>query len=205
MDILLVLALPINLFAICVLSFAIYFRRHRRADLMTAFIALNVGVFAVSALMLTQEVNLGFAFGLFAVLSIIRLRSDPISQREIGYYFVALALGLINGIGSAFPVAMILLNVLLLVVMYVADHPALSGRVERRLLVLDYVASDDAGLRADLEQRLRGKVLRFSVEQVSYVQETMQVDVRYRPYQTLGASVVPPVPEATTAPMPVSR
>ena len=205
MDILLVLALPINLFAICVLSFAIYFQRHRRADLMTAFIALNVGVFAVSALMLTQEVNLGFAFGLFAVLSIIRLRSDPISQREIGYYFVALALGLINGIGSAFPVAMILLNVLLLVVMYVADHPALSGRVERRLLVLDYVASDDAGLRADLEQRLRGKVLRFSVEQVSYVQETMQVDVRYRPYQTLGASVVPPVPEATTAPMPVSR
>ncbi|QSB05182.1 DUF4956 domain-containing protein [Natronoglycomyces albus] len=181
MDILLALALPINLFSIAVLAYAIYFRRHRRADLMFAYIALNVGVFTVSAIMLTQNINLGVAFGLFGVLAIIRLRSDSISQREIGYYFIAIALGLVNGIGSSFPVAMILLNLLLLTVMFVADHALVSGGVERRVLVLDFIINEKEGLRADLEQRLDAEVLRLEVDRVDYVRDTMSVDVRYRP------------------------
>jgi len=31
-------------------------------------------------------------------LAIIRLRSDAITQEEVAYYFIALALGLINGL-----------------------------------------------------------------------------------------------------------
>ncbi|WP_343233554.1 DUF4956 domain-containing protein [Streptomonospora sp. PA3] len=40
-------ALAADAVAIAVLACAIYYRRHRRADLMFGYIALNAGVFAV--------------------------------------------------------------------------------------------------------------------------------------------------------------
>ncbi|RNL85873.1 DUF4956 domain-containing protein [Halostreptopolyspora alba] len=188
MSVMIVLALPVNLVAISVLAYAIYYRRHRRADLMFAFVALNVGVFAISALMFNRQVELAMAFGLFAVLSIIRLRSDEISQREVGYYFVSLALGLVNGIGAGAPLASIPLTLLLLATMFVADHPRLAVGVERRTLVLDTVHGTDEELRADLRRRLNCRVLRATVSHVDYVRETMTVDVRYRHLAPLTAA-----------------
>jgi ABC-type antimicrobial peptide transport system permease subunit len=192
----LALALPVDLFAITVLACAIYYRRHRRTDLALAYVALNVGVFSVSALMLSQQVSLGLAFGLFGVLSILRLRSDQISQRDVGYYFTALALGLINGIGASRPAVMIGLSVLLVATMYVADHPRLANRSRHRMVVLDTVHRDEDRLRADLEQRLDATVSKFEVVDTDYVRETMTVDVRFHPHpspvrQLAGERTVP--------------
>ncbi|THV28640.1 DUF4956 domain-containing protein [Glycomyces paridis] len=181
MSLALALALPVDLFAITVLACAIYYRRHHRTDLALAYVALNVGVFAVSALMLSQQVSLGLAFGLFGVLSILRLRSDQISQRDVGYYFTALALGLINGIGASKPAVMIGLSVLLVATMYVADHPRLANRSRHRIVVLDTVHRDESRLHADLEHRLDATVRKFEVIDTDYVRETMTVDVRFRP------------------------
>jgi hypothetical protein len=184
--VLVLLALPINVFFIMVLAMAIYYRRHRRTDLAAAYVALNIGVFTVSALMLAQQVELAMAFGLFGVLSILRLRSDQISQREVGYYFIALALGLTNGIASSVPVAMIGLNVLLVATMYVADHPRLSRGVERRMITLDTVHGDDGSLRADLARRLNAEILRADVVSADYVRDITEVDVRFRTRRSLA-------------------
>jgi hypothetical protein len=75
---------------------------HRR-DLRLAYIAVNVGVFTVVSLLLPERADIAVGFGLFAVPSTIRLRSDAITQEEIGYYFVALALGLVIGIAAVIP------------------------------------------------------------------------------------------------------
>ncbi|QVQ51722.1 DUF4956 domain-containing protein [Spiractinospora alimapuensis] len=197
MTVALLLAVPINLFSIAVLSAAIYYRRHHRPDLMLAYIALNVGVFTASALMMSQQVGMAVAFGLFGVLSILRLRSEEINHREVGYFFVALALGLVNGIGSSMPLLMLGLNLLLLATMFVADHPRVGRRMERRLLMLDTVHHDDASLRADLRQRLGGEILRVDVSMVDYVRDTMRVDVRFRVPRPQATGTVPAAPSAT--------
>ncbi|WP_030157687.1 DUF4956 domain-containing protein [Glycomyces sp. NRRL B-16210] len=181
MSLALALALPVDLFAITVLACAIYYRRHHRTDLALAYVALNVGVFAVSALMLAQQVSLGLAFGLFGVLSILRLRSDQISQRDVGYYFTSLALGLVNGIGSSQPAVMIAVSVLLVATMYVADHPKLANRSRQRMVVLDTVHRDEERLKEDLEWRLGATVRKVEVIDTDYVRETMTVDVRFQP------------------------
>jgi hypothetical protein len=174
------LALGIDLVAVTVLAYVIYFRRHRRGDLLFAYLALNTGIFAVSVLLMSQRVELAIGFGLFGVLSIIRLRSDAISQREVGYYFVALALGLVNGVSATRPAAGAALSALLLAVMYVADHPRLTGRVQRQSVVLDVIHRDEGALRADLAGRLGAPVLQVSVIEIDYVRDVMVLDVRYR-------------------------
>jgi len=158
----------------------LYFRRHRRADLLLAYVALNIGIFVAISLLTTVRVDIALGFGLFAILSIIRLRSTSVTQQEVAYYFVALVMGLVNGMDIPDRRLVVLINVLLLSAMAIVDSKALRERTRRMDVHLDAVHADDASLVADLEQRLGGTVLHHEVNDVDYVRRTMLVDVRYR-------------------------
>jgi hypothetical protein len=179
-DAMTVVALGLDLAAIATLAYATYFRRHRRRDLLGAYVALNLGVFSAVTLLATQEVGVGLGFGLFGILSIVRLRSSSITQEEVGYYFVALTLGLVNGLGAGALAVAVVLDAVLLGGMFVVDHPRVAARVERQTVVLDAVHADRAALRADLERRLGGELLRCVVTDVDYVAGTTKCDVRFR-------------------------
>ena len=172
--------LGVDLLAIFLLAFVLYFRRHRRADLLLAYVALNIGIFVAMSLLGRVRVDIALGFGLFAILSIIRLRSSAVTQQEVAYYFVALVLGLVNGLDLDDRRILATANVVLLATMLVVDSRALRERARRLDIALDVVHSDDAALVADLERRLGGRVLRHQVKDVDYVRDTMVVDVRYR-------------------------
>ena len=170
----------IDLAAALVLSLGLYYRRHRRRDLVVAFLGVNVGVMAVAAVLGTAEVALGLGLGLFGVLSIIRLRSSEISQREVAYYFAALAIGLVTGLPQTDPWPVAALVVLILGVLWAADHPALLSRSRHQVVRLDRALSDEAGLRAELGERLGGTVTAITVQELDLVNDTTLVDVRFR-------------------------
>ena len=88
--------IAIDLIAAAILTFGLYYRRHHRRDLLVAFLGVNVGVLAVTIVLAGSAVGTGLGLGLFGVLSIIRLRSSEIGQREVAYYFSALAIGLVS-------------------------------------------------------------------------------------------------------------
>lgn len=163
-----------------VLLSAVYFQRHRRRDLVVAFLGVNVGVLAVATVLGTAEVALGLGLGLFGVLSIIRLRSSEITQREVAYYFAALAIGLICGLPHAELATPLLLVGLIVAVLAVADHPRVLSRSRHQTVHLDRAIADESELRAELERLLGGEVTGLTVQQLDLVDDTTLVDVRYR-------------------------
>jgi hypothetical protein len=174
------IALAVDLAAIVALAYAIYFRRYRRRDLLLAYVALNVGIFAVTALLTGAEVGMGLGLGLFGILSIIRLRSDQITQEEVAYYFVALALGLVNGLqpepawlGGA-------VSAVLVAVMYAVGHPRLGARTCRQTVTLDTAYPDRDELRRALERLLAAEVRHVVVLEVDLVRDLTVVDVRFQ-------------------------
>lgn len=169
-----------DLVAIAILAFGIYFRRHRRRDLLVAFVVVNVGVLAVAVVLAGSSVALGLGLGLFGVLSIIRLRSSEISQREVAYYFASLALGLIAGLSAEVsPVSLALMG-LIIIALYIADHPRLLSRARQLTMTVDRAIADEAQLAAHLERELGGTVKQVSVLQLDFVNDTTVVDVRYQ-------------------------
>jgi Domain of unknown function (DUF4956) len=173
--------LAVNAAAIFLLAYVLYFRRHQRADLLLAYVALNIGIFVAMSLLVSVRLDIALGFGLFAILSIIRLRSSAVTQQEVAYYFVALVMGLVNGLNIEDRRLVVIINVVLLVTMAVVDSGRLRNRARRVDVHLDVVHGDDAALVADLERRLGGQVLHHEVNDVDYVRQTMLVDVRYRP------------------------
>jgi hypothetical protein len=171
--------LAADLVAIGVLTFALYFPRHRRRDLVVAFLGVNVGVVAVASALSGSTVGAGLGLGLFGVLSIIRLRSSEIDQREVAYYFAALALGLIGGLGSSLGVLALGLMAMVLAALYLGDHPRLLRGYRQQVVVVDRAFGDHAALVAHLEQLLGGRVHSATVQRLDLVDDTTVVDVRY--------------------------
>lgn len=196
------LNLVTDVVAIAVVAYGIYFRRYYRRDLLLAYFSLNVGVFAVTALLADSTAGVGLGLGLFGILSIIRLRSDSITQEEIAYYFVALALGLIAGLPSSPLWLAPALSAALVAVMYFVDHPRLTARSQRQNITLDRAYPDRAKLQAALERLLGGQVRHMVVLQLDLVADTTMVDVRYklpRLAQPQLEAVAPAHPKGATA------
>jgi hypothetical protein len=181
----LAMRLGIDLVAIFLCAYAIYYRRYWRRDLLMAYTVFNVGLFAVVAVITVRPIGAAVGFGMFALLSIIRLRSEPFSNSEISYFFVSLVLGLVNALPLGHPGIVVGLNALVLLTVLVADHPRLlddAARVvtQSQQVVLDTVHSDEAALRADLERRLGIEIQSLSVLETDFVREVTVVTVRHR-------------------------
>jgi len=172
------LLIGIDLVAISLLVFALFLPRHRRRDLVVAFVVVNVGVLAVTSALSATTVTAGLGLGLFGVLSIIRLRSEELTQTEIGYYFAALTLGLLAGLGGAQLPWMAGLMALVLVVVAVADSPRLTRSTRRQDVVLDRAHLTVDGARAHVERLLGTDVLDLAIVRTDLVNDTTAVTVR---------------------------
>src|SRR5688500_10421921 len=149
-----VLVIAADLVAIAALSYGIYFRRHRRRDMLLAYVALNVGVMAVAVALSSAAVGVGLGLGLFGVLSIIRLRSSEITQEEVAYYFVSLAMGLLAGVDIDPTWLSPALIATMVAVMYLADHPRLLSQYRQQIVTLDAAYTNEAELIRRLERLL---------------------------------------------------
>ena len=202
------LMIGIDLVAITVLTLPLYFRRHRRRDLVTAFAVLNVAVMAVATILGQADIGMGVGLGLFGVLSIIRLRSSEITQHEVAYYFSALSIGLIAGLNATQTWVSVALIALILGIVACVDSPKLLPRSRGQKMRLDRAFTTDQELKTYLSQLLNGQVMAVTVLSVDLVNDSTLVDVRWRehvatkPVNTqMKANSVPQPPVPGPAPM----
>lgn len=174
------IAVALDAAAILTLVFVIYFPRHRRRDLVAAYIGVNVGVLAVSSVLSSSTVSFGLGMGLFGVLSIIRLRSLEIDQQEIAYYFTSLAIALLAGLTPEPSTLTVGLMLLLLTGMYVGDHPRLFADYRQALINVDRAIADESELQQHLATLLGAEIVRTSVVKLDVVNDSTLVNVRYR-------------------------
>jgi len=179
----------LDVVAIVVLVFGLYFPRHRRKDLVVSYLGVNIGVLAVAEALTSANVDAtGLGFGLFGVLSIIRLRSFELDQQEVAYYFVALALGVLGGVPITPDWLAPALMAALLVAIFVGDHPALYAGYRVQTITLDEAIADEARLVARLEELLGARVRGVSVRRLDLVDDTTVVEARFqRPRPARGS------------------
>ena len=158
----------------------IYFHRHQRRDLLLAYIALNVGILAVTATLSSASVGAGLGLGPIRhpldhppalrqhypggdrlLLRRPRPRSPRRDPRRAP-------------LRDARPVRADRAGDL------VADHPRLFARARRALLTLDSAIPDEAQLRAHIENRLGVEVRHMIVQEINFVLDLTIVDVRFR-------------------------
>ncbi|MBW3628613.1 MAG: DUF4956 domain-containing protein [Gemmatimonadetes bacterium] len=120
--------LAIDLACVIVLIRVIYYRTYRRTDLFLTFFSFNLVIFLIAFVLNSSEMSMGAAFGLFAVFSMLRYRTEGISATDMTYLFLGIALGLMLAVSSAGPVGLAMTGGIVLVSAWVLESGVLAKR-----------------------------------------------------------------------------
>lgn len=115
----------INVIAVLILVRLIYLKRHQNRDFMFTLILFNCVNFLICFLLSGANLGIGFAFGLFAIFSIMRYRTVTVPVKEMGYLFICIAMGLINSLATTQDhyIVLLLANASILVLPLLIDRP----------------------------------------------------------------------------------
>ncbi len=175
------LSLILDLLSVGLLAYVFYFRRHKNRDMFVAISIINVTLFALAGALASFTLSLGVGFALFAVISIIRLRSDEAGWVEMAYLLVSLSVGLILGLPGYSLFEKCIYASMLVLAMWVIDHPTLliKRRVRKVSLTIDGVNLDEVALKVAVEELVGRSVDEVTVKSVALTPPSTKVEIRY--------------------------
>jgi len=96
------LYLLIDLATFLLIVYLVYYPNCRRKESIFTFLMFNLLIFMLTFVLNRIKMSVGAAFGLFAVFSMLRYRTQGISMKELTYLFIFIAIGLIGAIQLEF-------------------------------------------------------------------------------------------------------
>ncbi len=179
----------LNIIAVSILCYGIYYKRYKDKEAVVSFMLFNIFLFTVITVLfnLDENLSLGFGFGLFAILSIIRLRSNPLSKREVTYFFGVLSLGIINAIGLNDYGLVLACNLIIVTGAWIIDHPEILRDVSNMNIKLDYIPdgilTDSEKIKSELSEKFNIEVFSYRASNIDYVNDTVKLKLSYRAHK----------------------
>jgi hypothetical protein len=178
------LRLAIDLAAMLLLVFGLYYRRYRDKELVTAAALFNVFIFAVLSVLSKVEFGIAAGFGLFAILAMFTLRSEPIGKTEITYFFGSVAIAVICSVQGTTPAFAAAASCLVVIGAWLIDHPKVLQSVDGIRVTLDkidaHALSEPETMRAELSRRLGVDVMSYQITALDYISDMARITVFYR-------------------------
>lgn len=180
-----VLGFLLNLAVAVVIVRFIYYPRTRDKRYVFTFLAFNTIIYFVLSLMSSISLGVGVGFGLFAIFSVLRYRTDTIPIREMTYLFIILALPVMNS--SAMVASqwgeLLLANTAVLIMLWVLEKEwgfqyEISKRIVYENIELIQPARR-AELLADLTARTGLPIQRVKVGKIDFLRDVAELQVYF--------------------------
>jgi len=182
--------LLIDLITMFVLVRFIYYPIYRHREYFFMFSIFNLIIFLVSFLLNKIELSMGAAFGLFAVFSMLRYRTENISIKDMTYLFLTIAIGLvcavtkIKGAPDEYEyIFLVGVNGIVLVVTYFLESKVFSKKEQIKVIVYENIEliqpHRHQELLDDIRKRTGINVHRVSVQQINFLKDTAQLKIYF--------------------------
>jgi hypothetical protein len=174
----------INIVAAATLLFGLFYRRYRDKELAISAMLFNLFIFGVLSVLGQVQFSLAAGFGLFAMLAMFTLRSEPLAKIEIAYFFGAVAVAVICSVPGTALAAVAVIVGAVVVGAWIVDHPRVLQSVDHMRVVLDKIDKETLGepeaMRNLLSRKLGVQVMSYQVTAVDYIADSARVNVFYR-------------------------
>ena len=161
----------------------IYYRNHNNNDFVFTYFMFNSLIFFFATILGSMTVNLGFAFGLFAVFAILRYRTDPIPIKEMTYLFIVITIGVINALSSneVSYAELLFTNVALVGLTYFLETYWQNNLLVRHNVEYEIIENikpeNHEKLLFDLEDRTGFSIKDFEIGRINFLRDTVQIRI----------------------------
>ncbi len=177
--------LTINCIVAFVIIRLIYYPIHNRKDYLFTYFVFNLLIFLLSYLLSGVKLQLGFAFGLFAIFGILRYRTEALRIKEMTYLFVVIGVAVINALSNKkiSYAELLFTNLAIITITYVIEKKWLLRHEVSKTIVYEKIdlikPKNHHLLRLDLEQRTGINITRVQIGRIDFLRDVARVRIFY--------------------------
>jgi hypothetical protein len=185
LDIYFVSRFLINLLSLVLLCYVCYYRVSKNSTVAGSFILFGVGVFVITFLLHGVDMSMEFAFGLFAVFTMLRYRTESISIKEMTYLFLVTAIALLTSVGQLSFVDLMILNCIICALAFVVDSSFFGKKYQTQSICYERIENITPENRTKLIDDLRARtglqIEMVEIEHIDFLRDVAQLTVSYTP------------------------
>ena len=181
----LLLGAGLNLLVAVLIVRFIYYPVTQDKIYVFTFLAFNTVIYFVMGLLTSAELSIGVGFGLFAIFSVLRYRTDEMPIREMTYLFIVIALPVMNSVlmSDSNIARLLIANGVIVALLYALEKEWGFHFSASRIITYDRVdlitPANQEKLLADLRERTGLAVDRVEVRKINFLNDTVDMTIYY--------------------------
>jgi len=186
----LIFKFAVNFFFMFITVRYIFYRNNRDKDYLFTFYIFNIITFFICVLFRKTSIEMGFAFGLFAVFGIIRYRTETIPFKEMTYLFIVIGLAMINSLANKkiSHAEILFVDLMILATTFGIEAIWFNNHERSKLVVLEKIdlikPENEASLITDLRDRTGLDIFKVSIGKVDFLKDVAEVKIYYKEQQS---------------------
>ncbi|NRA55988.1 MAG: DUF4956 domain-containing protein [Gammaproteobacteria bacterium] len=173
----------INLCFTLLLLRGIYYRHSSNRETLFGLMMFAMGVFLVTFFLHNIDMSMGFAFGLFAVFSMLRYRTEALNLRDMTYLFLVIVMSLMTAVSKLPPLDLIGLDLIICGLAALGETKWLAARVCEKAIYYENINNikpeNHQHLLADLAERTGLDIIRVEIGEIDFLKDAAKLTVFY--------------------------
>lgn len=180
----------VDFLSVLVLIRFVYFPIYKKRELFFTYFVFNMVIFMICFLLNKVDLSMGAAFGLFAVFSMLRYRTEDISLKDMTYLFLVIAIGLISAVtkikgadDSTEALFVGAINLTIIIVAYLLESKLLMKKEGVKTIIYENInlieASREKELIEDIKLRTGINVHRVTVMKIDFLKDSAVIKIFY--------------------------
>jgi hypothetical protein len=164
----------------------VYYRYSRKEMFLFAFFQMGLMIFFIGSMLNAVFLEIGMAVGLFAIFTILRLRTTNVNIKDMAYMFTTIGISVINSLKLVgFPLlGVLIINVIIIVSAYLLEEFLVNNASESYSIVyrnLELLRTNKKQrLLKDISELTGKEIIKVKIRRVDYRSETALLDIFYK-------------------------
>lgn len=182
----LILKLAIDILFVLIIIRLIFYPVYRERNYVFTSILINIAIFLICFMLGTINLKIGFAFGLFAVFSIIRYRTEQIPIRKMTYLFTVIIVAVLNALSddNISYAELFLANMIIVMAVFMLEKNIFIAREYTRVITYEKIElikpRNYEKLIADLKERTGLNIIKADIVTINFLNDTAKLKILYK-------------------------
>ncbi|MCS6916106.1 MAG: DUF4956 domain-containing protein [Chitinophagales bacterium] len=163
----------------------IYYPVHKNKDYFFTYFLFNIIIFVLCYMLKNTHLQLGVAFGLFAVFSILRYRTMNVAVMDMTYLFLVISIAVINALSTEHVsvLEVIIANLSVVIMTFVMERIWLVRHASSKVILYEKIENirpeNYEKLLADLKERTGLNVHRVEIGRIDFMRDIARIRIFY--------------------------
>ncbi|MFH0842415.1 MAG: DUF4956 domain-containing protein [Bacteroidota bacterium] len=176
----------IHLVFLIILIWGVYFKYSKKEKFLFTFFLMGVVVFFITAMLKSVFIEIGMAFGLFAIFAILRFRTRNFSLKDMSYIFTVIGISVINSLKLVgFPVlGVIIFNIIIISTAIILERFTSRHNIISYTIIyenLDLLRYDrNSKLLKDVSEITGKDIMKVKIVRINYKKKVAELEIFYK-------------------------